>query len=100
MIRLYEEVVGRGGVSPGYFFDRMSINECAAFMRGMNRREQEEWERTRMIMYVMAQVNSTKSLTPETLFPFPWDEEQEPVEIDENDLKELRERAKSMEYGE
>ena len=36
---------------------------------------------------------------PELLFPFPWDEEREPIEIDENELKELRERAKNMEYG-
>ncbi|OKZ13176.1 MAG: hypothetical protein BHV75_04090 [Bacteroides oleiciplenus] len=77
----------------------MTFNECAAFIRGMNRKEQEEWERTRMIMYAIAQVNSTESLTPEAVFPFPWDEEREPIEIDENELKELRERAKNMEYG-
>lgn len=47
-----------------------------------------------MMMYTIAQVNSTESLTPELLFPFPWDEEREPIEIDENELKELRERAK------
>lgn len=77
----------------------MTFNECAAFIRGMSRKEQEAWERTRMMMYTIAQVNSTESLTPELLFPFPWDEEREPIEIDENELKELRERAKNMEYG-
>lgn len=100
MIRLYEEVVGRGGISPDYFFDSMTFNECATFIRGMNRKEQEAWERTRMMMYTIAQVNSTESLTPELLFPFPWDEKREPIKIDENELKELRERAKNMEYGE
>lgn len=94
VIRLYEEVVGRGGISPDYFFDSMTFSECAAFIRGMNRKEQEAWERTRMMMYTIAQVNSTESLTPELLFPFPWDEEREPIKIDENELKELRERAK------
>lgn len=43
MIRLYEEVVGRGGISPDYFFDSMTFSECAAFIRGMNRKEQEAW---------------------------------------------------------
>lgn len=63
----------------------------------MNRKEQEEWERTRMVMYTIAQVNSTESLTPEILFPFPWDEDRKSVEINEEEVSNLRQRAKSFE---
>lgn len=95
---MYEEVVGRGGVSPEYFFDSMTLNECAAFVRGMNRKEQEAWERTRMLMYAVVQVNSTKSLTPSKLLPFPWDKEEcLGEEIDMNEIDNLRQRAKIFE---
>lgn len=82
-------------MSPAYFFDNMTFEECAAFLRGMQRKEQDEWERTRMLMYCICQVNSTKELIPSDILAFPWDEVQE-VEIDENEIKELRERAKMI----
>ena len=47
---LYEEIVGRGGVSPAYFFDSMTFVECAAFLRGMRRKERAELENTRLVM--------------------------------------------------
>ena len=56
----------------------MTLNECAVFIRGMFRKEQEAWERTRMLMYAVVQVNSRDHLTPKTLLPFPWDIEEEP----------------------
>ena len=77
----------------------MTLNECAVFIRGMFRKEQEAWERTRMLMYAVVQVNSRDHLTPKTLLPFPWDIEEEPEEINESELNELRKRAKTMEYG-
>jgi hypothetical protein len=52
-----------------------------------------------MLMYAVVQVNSRDHLTPKTLLPFPWDIEEEPEEINESELNELRERAKTMEYG-
>lgn len=97
-MRLYEEIVGRGGVSPAYFFDSMSLGECAAFLRGMHRREQDAWERTRMLMYTMCQVNSTKELEPTDVLRFPWDEDA-PMEdaASEEDIEALRKKAKELE---
>ena len=43
VIKLYEEVVGKGGLSPEYFFDCMTLNECAAFIK------RHEPERTRSV---------------------------------------------------
>jgi hypothetical protein len=76
----------------------MTLNECAAFIRGMNRKEQEAWERTRMLMYAVVQVNSRDHLTPDALLPFPWDEDREPIEINMDEVNELRQRAKKIEY--
>ena len=76
----------------------MTLNECAAVIRGMNRKEQEAWERTRMLMYAVVQVNSRDHLTPDALLPFPWDEDREPIEINMDEVNELRQRAKKFEY--
>ena len=51
MTRLYEEIVGRGGVFPEYFLDRMDIPECAVFLSGLRRRERYELEKVRMVMW-------------------------------------------------
>ena len=59
---LYEEIVGRGGVSPAYFFDSMTFIECAAFLRGMRRKERAEIENTRLIMWAIFQSQSRKNL--------------------------------------
>ena len=45
MVSLYEEIVGRGGIAPDYFFDRMDFAECVAFLNGMRRKERAELEK-------------------------------------------------------
>lgn len=104
-MRLYEEIVGRGGVSPTHFFYDMTFGEAAAFLRGMQRKERESWEQTRRIMHMIAQVNSTKDLDPEDVIRFVWDgddlteEQKERMRMDEEkELEELRKRAKKMNY--
>ena len=59
---------------------------------------QEAWERTRMLMYAVVQVNSRDHLTPDALLPFPWDEDREPIEINMDEVNELRQRAKKFEH--
>lgn len=73
----------------------MTFEECAAYMRGYQRKEQEEWERMRWLMYTIAQVNTRKKLSPEDLFPFPWDN-NEPVEVDEKEIEDARKRMKEF----
>ena len=104
-MRLYEEIVGRGGMSPSHFFYNMTLGECAAYIRGMQRKERERWEQTRMIMYAVVQSNSTKELDPEDVMKFAWDKESPAMSEEERmqrrldeerELSELRERAKKM----
>lgn len=95
MVNLYEEIVGRGGVSPSHFFYDMTFGEAAAYMRGYHLRERDEWERTRQIAYMIAQVNSSKELSPTSIMPFPWDKEKT-VEVDEKEIDRIRSIAQNI----
>lgn len=90
---LYEEIVGRGGVSPAYFFDSMTFVECAAFLRGMRRKERAEIENTRLIMWAIFQSQSRRSLELEDVLKLE-DEDSSEKGVD---WEELRKRAKQME---
>ena len=85
--------MGRGGVSPSHFFYDMTFSEAAAFLRGLQRKEKEEWEKVRRIAYYIVQVNSTKEWTPQEVMPFVWDEKKEVV-VDESEIERLRNIAK------
>jgi hypothetical protein len=93
---LYEEIVGRGGVSPAYFFDSMTFVECAAFLRGMRRKERAELENTRLVMWAVFQSQSRKSLELDDVMKLE-DENEPKKDISQEELKELRKRAKQME---
>ena len=97
-MRLYEEIVGRGGVSPTHFFYDMTFGEAAAFMRGLDLREKADWERTRKVMWAVVQSQSTKRIGLKDVQRFPWDDDYvEPSEVTEEALDRVREIAKRFE---
>lgn len=55
-----------------------------------------QWEQTRWLMYVMAQINSRKQLKLTDILKFPWDAEAAPTTISDDDIKRLREKAKAI----
>lgn len=95
---LYEEIVGRGGVSPAYFFDCMTFSECAIFLRGMRRKERAEMERVRLLMWSVFQSQSRRRLDVEDVLRLDNEREtsDEAERINEEEMKELRERAKNI----
>lgn len=96
--KLYERVVGIGGISPSYFLDRMTFGEVEMFLTGFNLRNREAWEQTRIIGYIIAQSNSTKKLEQTDILRFPWDEEdKEAATVTDDEIKRLREKAKQVE---
>lgn len=99
MIRLYEEIVGRGGVSPAYFFYKMTWAEAAAYMRGRELREREEWERTRRVMWaVMVPYAKNRDFEPSDVIKFPWEKDfVDTSRVDENELERVRNLAKKFE---
>ena len=95
---LYEEIVGRGGVSPAYFFDCMTFSECAIFLKGMRRKERAEMERVRLLMWSIFQSQSRRRLDVEDVLRLNDESEtsDEAERINEEEMKELRERAKNI----
>ena len=97
---LYARVVGEGGVHPSYFLDKMTFAEVVTFLDGLNRRNREGWEQTRVIAHVIAQANSTKQLEASDILRFPWDEEQGKKKrstVSDEDIERLRKEAKLIE---
>lgn len=96
-MRLYEEIVGRGGVSPTHFFYEMTFVEAAAYMRGIQSRERDEWERTRRLMWASIMPHSKKKLEYQDIMKFTWDEEYvDTTKVDEGELERIRELAKKI----
>lgn len=96
-MRLYEEIVGRGGVSPTYFFYDMTWDEAAAYMRGAQRKERDEWERTRKMMWAAIMPHSKKKLDFQDVIKFTWDNDYvDTTKVDEGELERIRELAKKI----
>lgn len=60
----------------------------------------EDWEQTRLLAYITAQVNSTKKLKLNDIMKFHWDENENEKgkngKIDEVSLQRLKNKAKSI----
>lgn len=93
-------MVGEGGISPDYFLDKMTFVEVRHFLDGLARRNRESWEQTRIVGYIIAQANSSKTLNQTDILSFPWDEENEKEKattVSDEDVKRLRALAKQYE---
>lgn len=76
----------------------MSIVEVESFIEGLNRRNRESWEQTRLIGYIIAQCNSTKTLKQTDILRFPWEEEEKKdTSVTDEEMKRLRAMAKVVE---
>ena len=76
----------------------MSFIEVESFLDGLNRRNRESWEQTRLLGYIIAQSNSTKTLKQTDILRFPWDEEEKKdTSVTNEDMKRLRSKAKALE---
>lgn len=98
VIRLYEELVGRGGLSPTYFFYTMTFAEASAYLKGMERKEHDEWERTRRMMWAMLLPHVKKSdFQPDDVMRFSWEADAiDTTKVDEQELERIRELAKTI----
>ena len=89
--------MGRGGVSPTHFFYEMTFGEAAAFMRGMQQKERDEWERTRRLMWAAIMPHSKKELEYQDVMKFSWDEDYvDTTKVDEGELERIRELAQTI----
>ena len=89
--------MGAGGVSPEYFMDRMSWAEAESFMDGFESKRKENWEMVRRVVHATFQSQSTKILELEDVLHFPWDDEDDrSQDDDEKDIEALRQKAMQM----
>lgn len=92
---MYAILVVDCGLSPDYVLDKMAMYEVEATLEGLQYRNRESWEQTRMVCYMTAQANSTKKLTPLDILKFPWDcaEAEHETSISSTDVERLKNKA-------
>ena len=68
------------------------------FIDGLNRRNREAWEQTRLLGFIIAQSNSTRTLKQTDILRFPWDEEEKKdTSVTDEEMQRLRAKAKEVE---
>ena len=60
-------------VSVPYFLDKMKPYELNIICESLHLKHKESWEQSRMIAYIIAQVNSKKKLRPTDIIKFGWE---------------------------
>lgn len=69
--------------------------ELETLISSLYQKNRESWEQTRLLAYILAQVNSTKKLKPSDILSFVWDNDNKGnTSISNEDVKRLKERAK------
>ena len=92
---IYSLLVLEGGLSPDYVLDKMQMYELETLISSLYQKNRESWEQTRLLAYILAQVNSTKKLKPSDILSFVWDNDNKGnTSISNEDVKRLKERAK------
>lgn len=99
---MYATYVLTMGGDPEYFWEKMQFYELQILIDNIELISKNGWEQTRMLAYIQAQMNSKKTLKPEDIMKFTWDN----VEIESNiedgfaseeDKERLGKRIKEME---
>lgn len=76
----------------------MDFIEVESFIDGLNLRNREAWEQTRLLGFIIAQSNSTKTLKQTDILRFPWDEEEKKdTSVTDEEMQRLRAKAKEVE---
>lgn len=76
----------------------MDFIEVESFIDGLNRRNREAWEQTRLLGFIIAQSNSTRTLKQTDILRFSWDEEEKKdTSVTDEEMQRLRAKAKEVE---
>lgn len=95
MTELYAILVLKYNIAPDYVLDSMQMYEARALMKYDYYSSKDSWEQSRLVAYVMAQVNSTKRLKPTDILQFEWDKQNnEANKISDEDIARLQNKAK------
>lgn len=100
MTELYSILVLKYNIAPDYVLDKMQMYEARALIKYDYYSSKDSWEQSRLVAYVIAQVNSSKKIKPTDIMKFEWDNGgNETTKISDEDVKRLQEKArKYMKY--
>ena len=79
---IYQLLVIEGGMDPAYVMREMDEAEMGVALAGIHKRNRESWEQTRLLMWVIAQVNSKQKIKPQEILSFPWEIEARAEQAD------------------
>lgn len=86
------------GFDPEYFLDKMSTWEINTVLEQLPYRNRPQWEMSRMIACVVAQVHSTQSINPSDVRRFPWDPEPD-VDMSDIEIERLKKKMEDRING-
>ena len=87
--KLFEYLVIKYRIlTPQYFFDVLQEWEIREYIDTIEYIDIPAWERTRLIMYMTAQVNCSKELKLQDIFKFKWDDNSNKI-ITNKEIKKL-----------
>ena len=81
---------------PDYVLDKMEWYEINAAMKYNYYSSKSGWEQARLVAYMIAQVNSRRTLQMEDIVKFPWeneDDEQTKTSITKEEIEHLQREA-------
>lgn len=76
----------------------MQLYEARALLKYSDYSSRDSWEQSRLVAYLIAQVNSTKKLRPTDILKFKWDDEEH-IGISNDEIERLRNKAKTYEQN-
>jgi len=85
---------------PDYVLDKMEWYEINSAMKYQHYSIKDGWEQARLIAYMVAQVNSKRTLKMDDILPLPWEkDETEPEHITSITKEEIEQlKAEAQKY--
>ncbi len=82
-----------------YFMSDLQNFEVELLYENLKYADRPSWEQTRLLAFILAQVNSKKKLEITEILSFPWEraEDIHDIEMTNEDRDRLREKAKAFE---
>jgi len=96
---LYAILTQQMGYAPDYVLDKMQWYEINAAMKYSHYSVKDGWEQARLVAYMVAQVNSKRTLEMDEIVKFPWEnEDDEPVKtsITKEEIEQLKKEAEQF----
>lgn len=98
MSELYTNLTLRLRYPPEYVLDKMEMYEIAAVMEYEYLAHKDDWEQARLVAYLVAQTNSTKSLKVTDIMQFYWEQQEEKKDTSVSDAEKERLQMKAKQY--